>query len=184
VFIESAKNKGYDVLLFDTPLTPHYVQFLETKLEKASFARVDADTIDKLIKKDEAITSNLTEDQEKELKEVIDKLVDTKSYSVQFEALTENDAPMIITRPEFMRRMKDQQAMGGGGMMGMGNFPDMYNLIVNSNHPLTSKILIEEDAEKKSDLAQQAVDLALLSQNLLKGNKLSAFLKRSVELID
>ncbi|UTW66907.1 molecular chaperone HtpG [bacterium SCSIO 12643] len=183
VFVESAKNKGYDVLVFDTPLTPHYVQFLETKLENASFVRVDSDTIDKLIKKDEEVASNLSEDQEKELKEVVEQLVDKQSYTVQFEALTENDAPVIITQPEFMRRMKDQQAMGGG-MMGMSNFPDMYNLVVNANHPLTSKILVEVDADKKSSLAQQAIDLALLSQNLLKGEKLSAFLKRSVELID
>ncbi len=183
VFIESAKNKGYDVLVFDTPLTPHYVQFLESKLENATFVRVDSDTIDKLIKKDEEVSSNLSEDQEKELKEVIEVLVDKQSYTVQFEAMTENDAPVIITKPEFMRRMKDQQAMGGG-MMGMGNFPDMYNLVVNANHPLTSKILVEVDATKKSNLAQQAIDLALLSQNLLKGEKLSAFLKRSVALID
>ena len=184
VFIESAKNKGYDVCVFDTPLTPHYVQFLESKLENASFVRVDSDTIDKLIKKDEDVKSNLSEDQEKELKEVIEGLVEKQSYSVQFEPLTENDAPVIITQPEFMRRMKDQQAMGGGGMMGMGNFPDMYNLVVNANHPLTSKILVEADSGKKSNLAQQAIDLALLSKNLLKGEKLSAFLKRSVELID
>ena len=183
VFVESAKNKEYDVLVFDTPLTPHYVQFLESKLENAAFVRVDSDTIDKLIKKDEEISSNLSEDQEKELKEVVETLVDKQSYTVQFEAMTENDAPVIITKPEFMRRMKDQQAMGGG-MMGMGNFPDMYNLVVNANHPLTSKILVEADAAKKSNLAQQAIDLALLSQNLLKGEKLSAFLKRSVELID
>jgi molecular chaperone HtpG len=184
VFLESAKNKGYDVLVFDTPLTPHYVQFLESKLENASFVRVDSDTIDKLIKKDEEVASNLSEDQEKELKDVVENLVDTKSYTVQFEAMTENDAPVIITQPEFMRRMKDQQAMGGGGMMGMGGFPDMYNLVVNANHPLTSKILVEVNTDKKSSLAQQAIDLALLSQNLLKGEKLSAFLKRSVELID
>ena len=184
VFIESAKNKGYDVLMFDTPLTPHYVQFLETKLENVSFARVDADTIDKLIQKDEEVASNLSEDQEKELKEVVETLVDKQSYTVQFAAMSEDDAPVVITRPEFMRRMKDQQAMGGGGMMGMGNFPDMYNMVVNSNHPLTSKILIEENADKKSNLAQQAIDLALLSQNMLKGEKLSAFLKRSVDLID
>ena len=184
VFIESAKNKGYDVAVFDTPLTPHYVQFLESKLENSSFVRVDSDTIDKLIQKEEEIKSNLTEDQEKELKEVIEAMVDKQSYSVQFEPLSENDAPVIITQPEFMRRMKDQQAMGGGGMMGMGNFPDMYNLVVNANHPLTSKILVETDSDKKSNLAQQAIDLALLSKNLLKGEKLSAFLKRSVELID
>jgi molecular chaperone HtpG len=184
VFVESAKNKGYDVLVFDTPLTPHYVQFLESKLENASFVRVDSDTIDKLIKKDEEVSSNLSEDQEKELKEVVETLIDKQSYTVQFEALTENDAPVIITKPEFMRRMKDQQAMGGGGMMGMGNFPDMYNLVVNANHPLTSKILLETDSAKKANLAQQAIDLALLSQNLLKGEKLSAFWKRSVELID
>jgi molecular chaperone HtpG len=183
VFVENAKAKGYDVLVFDTPLTPHYVQFLESKLDKASFSRVDADIIDKLIRKSEELTSNLSEEQEKELKEVMEKLVDKQSYSVQFEALTESDAPVMVTRPEFMRRMKDQQAMGGG-MMGMGNFPDMYNLVVNANHPLTSKILVEQDAHRKSDLAQQAIDLALLSQNLLKGDKLSAFLKRSVELID
>ena len=100
VFVESAKNKGYDVLVFDTPLTPHYVQFLESKLENASFVRVDSDTIDKLIKKDEEVASNLSEDQEKELKEVMEALVDKQSYTVQFEAMTENDAPVIITKPD------------------------------------------------------------------------------------
>lgn len=182
-FVTMAKNKGYDVLVLDSPLTPHFVQFLEQKLDNASFTRVDSDSIDKLIKKEDTAKSNLTEDQEKELKELLENIVDKQQYTVQFEALTENDQPLTITQPEFFRRMKEQQALGGGMMMS-GNFPDMYNLVVNANHPLVSKILVEQDAEKKANLAEQAVDLARLSQNMLTGEKLTRFIQRSVALID
>jgi molecular chaperone HtpG len=182
-FISIAKNKGYDVLVLDSPLTPHFVQFLEQKLENTSFIRVDSDSIDKLIKKEDAAESNLSEDQENELKGLLENIVDKQQYTVQFEALTENDQPLTITQPEFFRRMKEQQELGGGMMM-TGNMPDMFNLVVNANHPLISKILIEQDAEKKANLAEQAVDLAKLSQNMLTGEKLTKFIQRSVALID
>lgn len=182
-FIEAAKNRGYDVILLDSPLSSHYIQMLESKLENCKFVRVDADTIDKLIEKDEQIESNLSEDQKKELQPVIESVIEKEKFTVQFESLTENDDPMIITQPEFMRRMKEQQQVGGG-MMGMGNLPEMYNLVVNANHPLVSKIIVEQDDEKKKELSKQAVDLALLSQNMLKGKDLTDFIKRSVNLID
>ena len=182
-YIESAKNRGYDVLVLDTPLTSHWLQQIEMKEEKISFKRVDADTVDKLIEKDEVVESNLTEDQQNELKPVFEGVVNTDTFTVQFESLNENDDPVVITRPEFMRRMKEQQEVGGG-MFGMGNLPEMYNLIVNSNHPLVSKILMEQDGEKRQSLSKQAVDLAKLSQGMLKGKELTNFIKRSVNLID
>lgn len=183
-YIDAAKNRGYEVLILDSPLTSHWVQHLEMKEEKLSFKRVDADTLDKLIQKEEKIESNLTEDQEKELKPLFEGVVDTQSFTVQFESLTENDDPVVITQPEFMRRIKEQQEVGGGGMPGMGSMPDMYNLVVNANHPLTSKILTEQDEEKRKSLSKQAVDLAKLSQGMLKGKELTNFIKRSVTLID
>ena len=184
-FIEQAKNRDYKVLILDSPLTSHLVQNLEMKWEKTKFTRVDSDTIDKLIPKEENIESNLTEDQQKELQPVVESVVNKEQFTVVFESLKEDDDPMLITRPEFMRRMKEQQQVGGGGgMFGMSNMPDMFNLVVNSNHPLTSKILLEQDSEKKKALAKQAVDLAKLSQNMLKGKELTAFIKRSVNLID
>jgi molecular chaperone HtpG len=184
-FIQQAKNREYDVLLMDSPLTSHLIQQLETKWENTKFTRVDADTVDKLIQKEENIESNLTEDQQKELQPVIESVVNKEQFTVQFESLNENDEPMMITRPEFMRRMKEQQEVGGGGgMFGMGNMPDMFNLVVNSNHPLISKILMEESEDKKKALAKQAADLAKLSQNMLKGKELTEFIKRSVTLID
>jgi molecular chaperone HtpG len=183
-YVAQAENRGYDVTIIDGALAAHMVQKFEQSLENVTFARVDADTIDKLIQKVDAPKSNLTEDQEKELKELIEGVVEKESYSVQFESLTEKDNPMVITQPEFMRRMKEQSMTGGGGMMGMANMPDMYNLVVNVNHPLVSKMLIETDADKKGQLAKQAADLAKLSQGLLKGEALSNFIKRSVELID
>lgn len=182
-YIDAAKAKGYDVLVMDTPLSAHLVGKLEQADSNISFTRVDGDTIDKLIQKDEEIPSKLTEDDEKALKPVIEEVVNKETFTVNFVSMSETDAPMTITQAEFMRRMKDMSAVGGGGMMGMGNMPDMYNLSVNSNHPLISKILAEKDDAKKKDMAKQAADLALLSQNLLKGEELSKFIKRSVELI-
>jgi len=156
---------------------------LEEKLENVTFSRVDADTIEKLIQKEEVLPSNLSEDQEKELKPVIEGVVPKEKFNVVFESLDETSSPMMITRPEFMRRMKEMQEVGGGGGFG-GNFPEMYNLVVNANHPLTSKILMEQDKEKQSQLAKQATDLALLSQGMLKGSDLTNFINRSVDLID
>jgi len=183
-YIDAAKNKGYNVVEMASPLTAHLLQQLEMKLESVTFTRVDSDTVDKLIQKEEVEKHNLSEDQEKELIEIIESVVEKEKYSVQLENLNEKDSPMLITQSEFMRRMKEQSAVGGGGMMGMGNMPDMFNLVVNANHPLISKILIESDSGKKAMLAKQAADLAKLSQGLLVGSELTDFVKRSVELID
>jgi len=183
-YIDAAKSRGYEVLLMETMLDPHYINQLEGKLKDISFVRVDADTVDKLIKKDENTVSKITEEQQNQLKPIIEGTVSKEQFMVSFENLSEKDAPMVITRPEFMRRMKDMNQMGGGGAMGFyGTMPDMYNLVVNSNHPLISKILAEQNAEKQTSLAKQATDLALLSQGLLKGESLTNFIKRSVELI-
>jgi|TARA_B110000091_G_scaffold208939_1_gene249344 molecular chaperone HtpG len=183
-YIDAAKNKGYNVVEMASPLTAHLLQQLEMKLESITFTRVDSDTVDKLIQKEEVEKHNLSEDQEKELIEIIESVVEKEKYSIQLENLNEKDSPMLITQSEFMRRMKEQSAVGGGGMMGMGNMPDMFNLVVNANHPLISKILIESDSGKKAMLAKQAADLAKLSQGLLVGSELTDFVKRSVELID
>ncbi len=182
-YIDAAKSRGYEVLLMDTVIDPHYINSLEAKLKDTSFVRVDSDTVDKLIKKDENSISKLSEEQQKELQPVIEGAVNKDQFTVVFENLSETDAPMLITRPEFMRRMKDMNQLGGGGMGWYGNMPDMYNLVVNSNHPLISKILAETDKDKQSQLASQTADLALLSQGLLKGEKLTGFIKRSVEMI-
>lgn len=183
-YISSAKDKGYDVVVLDSPLSAHLVGKLEQEYKDTTFTRVDGDTIDKLIKKDEEIPSKLTEDDEKKLKPVIEAAVPKEKFTVVFESMSETDQPFTITQSEFMRRMKDMNAVGGGGMMGMGNLPEMYNLVVNANHPLVSKILNESEAEKQKSMAKQATDLALLSQNLLKGEALSSFIKRSVDLIN
>lgn len=183
-FIETAKERGYDVLVFDSPIDSHFINQLESKLENTSFVRVDADTIDKLIRKEEAVSSKLSEEEQNKLKPVLESIVPKEKFTVVFESLSEKDAPMLITKPEFMRRMKDMSAMGGGGMNFYGAMPDMHNLVVNSNHPLISRILNETDNEKQKQLAKQAADLAMLSQGLLKGEELTKFIKRSVELID
>ncbi|MBL4652798.1 MAG: molecular chaperone HtpG [Flavobacteriales bacterium] len=182
-YIETAKERGYDVLILNSPLTSHFISKIEQSNEKVKFARIDSDTLDKLIPKDEEIPSKLTEKDEEKLKPVIESVVKKEQFMVQFESMNEKEAPVLITEPEFMRRMKEQQAMGGGGMMGMGSMPDMYNLVINSNHPLISKILAEKDETKQKDMTKQATDLALLSQNLLKGEDLTNFIKRSTELI-
>lgn len=181
-YIEAAKEKGYLVIVMDTPLTGHFVQKIEQKNDKATFSRVDADTIDRLIEKDEKIPSKLTEKDEENLKPVFEKVLPKEKFTVQFESMSESDSPITITQPEFMRRMKDMSKMGGGGMF-MGNMPEMYNLVVNSNHPLISTILNEGTEEKKEALAKQATDLAMLSQSMLKGEALTKFIKRSIELI-
>jgi len=183
-FIATARDRGYEVVVMDSPLDVHMVSTLEQKLENTSFARVDADTIDKLIAKDDVQPSKLSEEEEGTLKPVFEGLVDKEKFVVQFESMSETDAPMMITQTEFMRRMKEQQAMGGGGMNFMGNMPDMYNLVVNSNHPLIGRILAEKDESAQSGLAKQATDLALLSQGMLKGSDLTSFIKRSVDLLN
>lgn len=182
-YIQTAKERGYDVLVLDSPIDPHFVNFLEQKLENSTFVRVDADSIEKLIKKDEQQPSKLSEEEQNKLKPVIEGAVPKEKFSVVFESLSEKDAPMMITRPEFMRRMKDMSQMGGGSSW-MGQMPEMNNLVVNSNHPLISKILNESDESKQKNLTKQAVDLAMLSQGMLKGEELTNFIRRSIDMID
>lgn len=182
-YIQSAKEKGYQVIVLDSPLTAHLVGRLEQQIEKSTFARIDADTIDKLINKDENIPSKLSDEEKDKLKPVIEEVVDKEKFTVQFESMNETDQPMTIVQPEFMRRMKDMQAVGGGGMAMFGNMPDSYNLVVNVNHPIVSKMLNESDADKQKQIAKQTADLALLSQNMLRGEELTNFIKRSIELI-
>ncbi len=181
-FVEEAKEKGYTTVLMDSPLTGHLIQKIEQKEDKISFARVDADTIENLIKKDEEQPSKLSKEEEEQLKPVFEEIMPKEKFTVQFESLSEKSRPFTITQPEFMRRMKDMNAVGGGNMMGA--MPDMYNLIVNSNHPLISKILNTKKKESQLELTKQATDLALLSQNLLKGKDLTDFIDRSLELIN
>ena len=181
-YIEAAKEKNYEVLLLDSPIIAHLIQKLETSKEKISFVRVDSDHINNLIKKEDTEISKLSEEEKTKLKEDIEKVVPSEKYSVQLEAMDSTAAPLIITQPEFMRRMKEMQQTGGG-MFGMGNMPEMYNLVVNTNHPLISEILNAKTPKKQERLIKQSLDLARLSQNLLKGEELTAFIKRSFEMV-
>lgn len=181
-YIDIAKEKGYQVLLLDSPIVSHLIQKLEADNENVTFARVDADHIDKLIQKEEETISKLSDDEKEKLKSSIETVVPKENYTVQLENLDSNAAPFIITQPEFMRRMKEMSATGGGGMFGMGNFPDMYNLVVNTNSELATTIL-NSPQEVQKDLVKQALDLAKLSQGLLKGEELTAFVKRSFETL-
>ena len=182
-YIQSAKEKGYEVLLLDSPIISHLMQKLETSNEKVKFTRVDADHIDNLIKKDDTVISKLSDEEKETLKPMIENAVPKQTYTVQLEAMDSNASPFIITVPEFMRRMKEMSASGGGGMMGMGNLPEMYNLVVNTNHELVGEILNTKTAKKRDRLISQSFDLAKLSQNLLHGEELTNFIKRSYDLI-
>ena len=182
-YIQSAKDKGYEVLLLDSPIVSHLIQKLETTKQNISFARVDADHIDNLIKKDEEQISKLSEEEKETLKADLEKVVPAEKYTVQLEAMDSNASPFMITQPEFMRRMKEMQQAGGGGMAMFGGMPEMYNLVVNTNHPLVSDILTTKTDKKKERLIKQSLDLARLSQGLLKGEELTNFVKRSYEMI-
>lgn len=178
-YIQAAQERSYEVLLMDSPIVSHFIQKLEYSKEKIAFVRVDSDHIDNLIKKDEPRISKLSDEQKTSLKTAIENTVEKEKYSVQLEDLSTGDVPFVITQPEFMRRMMEMQQTGGG-MFGMGNFPEMYNLVVNTNSELASEILSKPDAEQ-SELISQALDLAKLSQNLLKGKELTEFVKKSFE---
>jgi len=183
-YIQAAKAKGYEVLVLDSPIAPHLLQKLETSKEKISFARVDADHVDNLIKKENTSISKLSDEEKDKLKEQIEGVIGEKSsFTVQLEAMDSAAQPFIITEPEFMRRMKDMQQTGGGGMFGMGNLPDMFNLIVNTNHELVGEILNTRTAKKRERLINQSLDLARLSKGLLKGEELTHFINRSYEMI-
>ena len=179
-YIQAAKDKGYTVLLLDSPIISHLIQKLETSKENLSFARVDGDAIENLIKKDEATVSKLSEEEIEKLKPIIEEVVTDEKYSVQLEAMDSQGLPFVLTQPEFMRRMKEMQQTGGGMM---GSFPEMYTLLVNTNHSLVGQILNTKTAKKRERLIKQGLDLARLSQNLLKGEELTAFIQRSLDLI-
>ncbi|MGY6742047.1 MAG: molecular chaperone HtpG [Cecembia sp.] len=181
-FIQSANKKDYDVLLMDSPIDNHFIQHLEMKEEKTSLKRVDADVVEKLIQKEDTYANLLTEEQSKKVKEVFEKAINNQAYSVEVEGLSPEEMPVTVTMEEFMRRMKEMAQMGGG--MGFyGAMPDNYKVAINGNHPLIDKILKAEAEEDQAKLAKQAFDLALLAQGMLTGKDLTAFVKRSVELI-
>ncbi|HOS47331.1 MAG TPA: molecular chaperone HtpG [Bacteroidia bacterium] len=181
-FVEAAKNKGYDVLQMDGVVDSHFVNFLEYKLENNTFVRVDSDTADNLIRKDEKRVSVLSEDEQTQLKTLAETVVNKEQYVINLEPMSENDAPAMVTRPEFMRRMKEMSSTGGGYEF-MANMPEQYNMVINTNHPLMKKVLSTDTEEHKQAVLRQAVDLAMLSQGLLKGEALTGFIKRSVNMI-
>ncbi len=182
-YIEAAKAKGYEVLVLNTPIVGHLLQKLEGSKENISFVRVDSDSIDNLIKKEDNTPSKLSEEQKTSLKERLETVIPKSTYTVQMESLDSDSSPFMITEPEFMRRMKEMQQTGGGGMFGMGQMPEMFNLVVNTNHELIQKIVETKTKAKQERLIKQGFDLAKLSKNLLKGQDLTQFINRSFDLI-
>ncbi|MBP5515420.1 MAG: molecular chaperone HtpG [Bacteroidales bacterium] len=182
-YIAKAKEKGYDVLLMDSVLNSHFINLLEQKIDKTRFVRVDGDTVEKLIAHDDNIPEKLTQEEKDKLKPIIEAEVDKTHYTVMLESMESDDQPMVITQNEFMRRYKEMSQTSGGGMGFYGEMPDNYNLVVNINHPLISQVLNEPDADKQKQLVHQLTDLALLSNGLLKGEALTQFIKRSVDII-
>jgi molecular chaperone HtpG len=183
-YIQSAKKKGYDILKFVGPLDNHFVNTMEMKLEKTKWKRVDAEIVDKLVEKEEKAESVLSKEDEEKVKKIFEEAINDKNYTVQLEALAPDEVPVTLILPEFMRRMKDMQKMGGGSpYMMMGDMPDQFNVVLNSNHSMISKILNEKEEGRQKELATQAFELGLLSQNLLTGTRLTNFIKRSVELV-
>ncbi len=180
-FIQKAQARGYKVLLLEGPLAPHWIQKMEMIYNDVQFARVDADTMDKLIRKEEELPSKLSEEDKKSLQPLFEEVVDKDKFTVQFESMSADEAPIIITQPEFIRRMMEQQKLGGGGFYGA--FPERYNLVVNGNHPKIQEVLETKTAKSKERKVKQLTDIALLSQGMLRGEALNAFIERSIELI-
>lgn len=176
-FVKKAKERGYDVLHLDGPLASHWISKLEMSIEDCSFVRVDADTLDKLIQKTEDLPSKLSKEEEEKLKVTFENSVDKGKFDVKFESMSETDAPIIVTQTEFIRRMMEQQRLGGGGFFGA--FPERYNLVVNANHPKVGALL-QKTEEEQAETTKQLVDLALLAQGMLKGEALDKFIERSV----
>lgn len=181
-YIENAKERGYDVLVMDGPIDPHYINTLEMKLEDSRFARVDADVIDKLIRKEDEMPSKLSDKEKDELKGIFEKDLDKEKFTIQLECMSETDAPVMITQPEFMRRMKDMSKLGGS-MPFMKDMPENYNFVINTNHALIGKLLELKEDEEQTRLTRQLKDLALLSQQMLSGEDLTNFVKRSIEIL-
>ena len=182
-YIEKAKNRGYEVLLLDSPIVSHLIQKLESTKDKISFARVDSDHIDNLINKDKKQVSKLDDEQKKNLEELVKSIIGEDRFVVKLEAMDSKENPFIITNPEFMRRMKEMQQTGGGGMFGTGNMPEMYNLVINTNSEIISSIVNTKTKKKQERLINQSLDLAKLSHGLLKGEELTNFISRSFEII-
>ena len=182
-YIEKAKNKGYEVLLLDSPIVSHLIQKLESSKEKIQFARVDSDHIDNLINKDKNKVSKLNDDQKKELEEIVKNVVNDEKFVIKLESMDSKENPFIITNPEFMRRMKEMQQSGGGGMFGAGNMPEMFNLVINTNSDLISQIIKTKTKKKQERLISQSIDLAKLTHGLLSGKELTNFIKRSFDII-
>ena len=179
-YIKNAKVKGYEVLLLDSPIISHLIQKFESKKEKVKFTRVDSDALENLINKEDNKVSKLNDEEKEKLKPMIEDVVSEEKYTVQLEPMDSNSLPFMLAQPEFMRRMKDMQQTGGGAM---GSFPEMYTLIVNTNHELIGKILNTRTENKRKRLIKQSIDLAKLSQSTLKGEELTEFIKRSIDLI-
>ncbi len=182
-YIQSAKQKGYEVLLLDSPIVGHLLQKLEGSKEKIQFARVDSDHIDNLIKKDNSQISKLNDDEKKKLEDLVKETINDEKFIIKIEPMDSNENPFMITNPEFMRRMKEMQQSGGGGMFGSGNMPEMYNLVVNTNSDLINQIVNTKTKKKQQKLINQSIDLAKLSHGLLTGEDLTEFIKRSYEII-
>ncbi len=179
--IKKAKDRGYDVLHIDGPIAPHWIAKLEQSYENITFARVDADTLDKLIQKEEEIPSKLSKEEEEKLQPLFEEVIDKEKFKVQFESMSSDDAPIVITQPEFIRRMMEQQKTGGAGFFGA--FPESYNLMINSNHSKIQEILNTKTEKSKKNKVKQLTDIALLSQGMLKGEALDAFIERSIEKV-
>ena len=182
-YIQNAKNKGYEVLLLDSPIVSHLIQKIETSKENIQFARVDSDHIDNLINKDKNKISKLNDDQKKELEEIVKNIINDEKFVIKLESMDSKENPFIITNPEFMRRMKEMQQSGGGGMFGAGNMPEMFNLVINTNSDLISQIVNTKTKKKQERLINQSLDLAKLSHGLLKGEELTNFINRSFDII-
>jgi molecular chaperone HtpG len=181
MFIQAAKKREYDVLVMDSPIDSHFVSHMERKVENVTMKRVDSDTLDKLVELDVQKESVLTESEKKTVQEVFEKAINNTHYKVSIEAMSDDELPVTVSMPEFMRRMKEMGS--GGGMMFMGNFPDSYNVAVNGNHPLIQKIVNETEESKKAELAKYAYQLGMLSQNMLSGSDLTNFIGKSVEML-
>ena len=181
-FVKSATDKGYQVLELEGPLVSHLISKIEADSSDVQFSRVDSDTIDKLIEKDDAIASKLSEKEEEDLKKIIEDSVEGEKFSVDIQSMDSKELPIIITQSEFMRRMKEQQALSGGMQM-FGSMPEKYNLVINSNHQLIAKVLAEKTNDKRELLIQQLIDLALLSQDMLKGKELTQFVSRTLGMV-
>ena len=183
-FVKTATNKGYEVLELGGPLVSHLISRIEADNKNVQFARVDAEIIDKLIEKEESNLSKLSEKEQEKLKTIFDDEIEKEKFTVQIQNMSSTDSPVVITQSEFMRRMKEQQQLsGGGGMQMFGSIPESYNLAVNSNHELIINILKQKTKKKRTNLVNQVLDLALLSQGMLKGEDLTSFIDRSVNLI-